>query len=174
MQTVQGIIRVQAFAIDRQIFGRRSQERLQGVLQRAAILGFRLAQLVNHHDFRLHGVAPLAIDFIVSHQLDVSERLAADGVEHRIPHRILAGSADPGVQDGMVHLDVRVLALEGHDVQHMLALVRVGQHPLDVLQPRRHVTRSALGAGVTPAIRVHQPVTGAQHRLTGSERDASQ
>ena len=43
------------------------------------------------------------------------------------------------MQHTVVDLDRRVLDFERHDVEHMLTLCRVWDHPLGVLQPRAHI-----------------------------------
>ena len=56
--TIQGVIGVQAFTVDGQVFRRRCNDGLEDVFHRSPIPCFRLAQLVDHHHFRLQRIAP--------------------------------------------------------------------------------------------------------------------
>ena len=68
----------------------------------------------------------------------------------------------------MVTLDAGKLDTVGHDVQDVFALHLVGNHALDVFQPRAGVTRHRLGAGIAPAVGEYLSLTGAQHGLARS------
>ena len=74
----------------------------------------------------------------------------------------------------MVDLVGRVLDLVGQHVEEVLALELDRQHPLGVTQPAAHITSARSGAGVAPAVAVHQPVAVDQHRLASGISDADQ
>ena len=72
------------------------------------------------------------------------------------------------MQHGVIDLDVRVLQFERHDVQHMLTLDGVRDHALDVFEPWRGVSTAGHGgAGIAPAVAIHQTLTGAKDCFAG-------
>ena len=174
MQTVDQIVGGQALAVNRQELRGSGDQGLQGVLKRAAIFGLGLAQLVNDHDLGLKGIAPLGVDLLVADEGDVTQGRATDSVKERCPHGVLAATWMTAMQDSVVDLAVRVLHFEGHHVKDVLTFAGVRDHALNVRQPRLYVSRHRDRPSVTPAVAVHDAITGAEDRLPRSVSDALQ
>ena len=157
---------MQALTVDGQKLGRGGDNRLQLVFKRPTILGLGLAQFINNHNFSFERVAPLTHQLFVAHQRHVYVKRTANSPKEGRPECILATARAPSVQDGVIDFAVRVLDLVRHDVEHMRTLGGVRQHALGVGEPGGHVAAAAHGgAGVAPAVAVHEPAAGNQNVL---------
>ena len=74
----------------------------------------------------------------------------------------------------MIDLVAGELHFVGKGVQKMFTFEFNRHHALDMAQPRGHVSGHRLGAGIAPAVAVHQALTGDQHRLAGCVGDTDQ
>jgi len=103
---------------------------------------------------------------------------STDGPQERRPQAVLTAAFIAAMQDRVVDLDVGVLDLVRHHVEHMVALDLVRDQHLAVVQPHGDVmVRYLVGprhvrAHVDPAVRVNQPIARHQRCLASGIGDA--
>ena len=72
----------------------------------------------------------------------------------------------------MIDLLVGVLQLERHHVEHVIALDRIRDHTLDMIEPNARVATGHRRAVVDPPIAEHLTLTRHQHGLASGIRNA--